>query len=352
MSETTRVVVLKAPGVAEEQRVPIPSLAPGEILVRVTCCTICESDRRRFRGDRESACPCILGHETVGEVVDLAGEPKTWSGDPVRVGDRVTWAVVASCRECYFCEHGLPQKCRKALRYGRDTWDGVHPRGGFAEHCLLAPGTSVFPLPDDLSDELGAAAACPAATALRAINAAKVLPNERVLVLGLGMLGRLAALIGIDRDARVTAVDPSTDRREHRVLPGAGIVDPLGQSTELASFARALEGGGFDVVLEMSGSPDAHDMAADLVRIGGRIVLVGAVASSAGRPFAPETIVRGVLTVFGVHTYRPQDLAQALETVARHAGRLNVAFGEPVSLSDVPVALGRSTESLRVPVRP
>src|SRR5262245_58909658 len=91
---------------------PRPSRRAGAALVRVSACTICGSDLHTVAGRRSGPTPCVLGHEPVGVVEEVAGELRDTAGEPVRAGARVTWAVAASCGQCFSCTRGLPQKCQ------------------------------------------------------------------------------------------------------------------------------------------------------------------------------------------------------------------------------------------------
>ena len=90
-------------------------LEPGAALCRVRMSTICGSDLHTICGRREEPTPIILGHEVIGDIVALgAGQDSDGFGDKLKVGDRVTWPVIASCgsgSSCFFCERQLPQKC-------------------------------------------------------------------------------------------------------------------------------------------------------------------------------------------------------------------------------------------------
>src|SRR5690349_25142473 len=77
---------------------------PGAALVRTEMAGICGTDVHLWKGELPIALPVILGHETVGRIVQLGdGLVKDWTGQPLRVGDRVTWTSSTSCGQCYYC---------------------------------------------------------------------------------------------------------------------------------------------------------------------------------------------------------------------------------------------------------
>ncbi|HEY1191477.1 MAG TPA: alcohol dehydrogenase catalytic domain-containing protein, partial [Gemmata sp.] len=127
---------------------PRPVLRSGEALVRVSLCTVCGSDLHTVLGRRKEKTPCVLGHEPVGVVEERAGDVRTVTGEPVRVGDRVVWAVAVSCGSCFYCARGLPQKCESLRKYGHELLTPqCGPLGGLSTHCHLLNGTAIVKVP-------------------------------------------------------------------------------------------------------------------------------------------------------------------------------------------------------------
>lgn len=340
----------------------LPMLEPGEILVRTLGCTLCGSDLHSYAGHRQVPVPTILGHEIVGEVVALGGslaEETTMldlANNELQPGDRVTWAIVANCGTCFYCERGLPQKCQRSVKYGHEP---LRPRrellGGLAEHVLLVPGTAVLRLPKELPLEVACPANCATATVAAALEAAGELRDRTVCVLGAGMLGLTAA--AMCRAAGATAivgVDTHAERRERFPQFGATHV---ASSAELAEVSRTVSGGfGFDVILEFTGATAAFENAWPLARIGGRFVLVGAVFPGAPFGLHLEQVIRRNLTIAGVHNYAPQHLVRAVEFLARHQHEFPFAslVSRWYALRDVPTAFQAacSPRAIRIGVRP
>jgi len=356
---TSLGVIFHGPGQdLELRRIPLPEPAGTEILVRVLGCTVCGSDLHTFDGRRETPTPTILGHEIVGEVealgdavagVDLAGRP-------LRVGDRVTWSIVAHCGSCFYCRRGLPQKCLQMLKYGHEALaPGRELLGGLAEHCLLVPGTAVVRLPASLPLPVACPANCATATVAAAIAAAGEMRDATVCVFGLGMLGLTAsAMLRAKGAAHVVGVDVN----ERRVARG----DTFGAThavrpDELAPLALSLtEGQGFDVILELSGKTPAFACGWNLVRLGGTLVLVGSVFPAEPVAMHLEAIVRRNVTIRGIHNYAPKDLVNAVEFLAEHheafpfASLVDAWF--PLEHAAEAFACSHDPEHIRVGVRP
>jgi alcohol dehydrogenase len=355
--------VLTAPKTPLElQRLPLPErLGERELLVRVSCCTICASDLHTYEGRREAPAPCVLGHEVVGEITDFPrGErPLARDGQELRRGDRITWSIAASCGDCFPCDRNLPQKCDRLFKYGHEEISGAHPLGGgLAEYCHLAAGTAVVKIPDAVHDTIACPASCATATVVAVLRAAGGCRGETVLVQGTGMLGLTACAIARRIGAReVIACDVDASRLARAESFGATRSVAADGDGELESVVEEVtRGRGVDVALELSGSADAIETGVNLLRIGGRYIWAGAVFSDRPLVLSAETVVRRLLTIRGVHNYTPSDLEKAVEFLAKNHQRY--PFDELVpasfSLSEADRAFRHAIDSreLRVAVIP
>jgi putative phosphonate catabolism associated alcohol dehydrogenase len=302
----------------ELQQLPLPDLGEGEALVRVTCCTVCGSDLHTYEGRRSTPMPTILGHEILGEIAVLGpGEPvRDFSGRALCVGDRVTWSIAASCGACFFCTHGLPQKCEHLLKYGHER---IRPEyalsGGLAEHCHLAKGTAILRVPDVLPDVVACPANCATATVAAAFRLGGGCADETVLVQGAGMLGLTACAMARSDGAReVIVCDVDEDRLQLASQFGATRCVRIGEDGKevAAAVEEATSGRGVDLAIELSGAPSAVEAGLELLRIGGRYVLVGSVFPQRAVSIAAESVVRRLLTIRGLHNYTPADLDRAI----------------------------------------
>ncbi len=338
MTRLSRAAIFHGPDRPLELReIPFPALAAGEVLVDVECCTLCGSDLHTFGGRRTTPLPTILGHEIMGHVAEIASDEPLldFRGVPVDVGDRITWSVAAHCGGCFFCRRGLPQKCDRLFKYGHESIDGPHPlSGGLAEHCHLSRGTSIFKIDETLLREVACPASCATATVACALRAAGDVSGAIALVQGAGTLGLTAcAMLRHQGADQVILSDVDTER----LCRGAdfGATHTVGvqeNGKDLARLVRGLTSGrGVDLALEMSGASAAIEGAIPLLRLGGVYVLVGAVFPGPAVSISPERLVRGCLSVVGVHNYAPQDLGAALDFLA--ATQDNVPFAELVANS-------------------
>ena len=131
-------------------------------------------------------------------------------GNAIAKGDRIAWTVMASCGQCVFCEkYSLPQKCTSLFKYGHSRANGPpHFEGTFADYVYLRPGTAVFKLPLELTDEVASPLMCAAATIAGGLDRANVNPGDTVVIQGAGMLGLYAsAFVKELGAARVFVID-------------------------------------------------------------------------------------------------------------------------------------------------
>src|SRR5688572_25316900 len=154
---------------------PLPSrLDPGAALVRTEMAGICGTDVHLWKGELPISLPVILGHETVGRIEQLGdGLDKDWTGQMLKVGDRVTWNSAISCGTCYYCaEKKQPTRCphRRAYGIGYQSSQAPHFWGGYAQFHYLRPRTTIFKLPDDLPTEAVIGAGCALITAIHGVE--------------------------------------------------------------------------------------------------------------------------------------------------------------------------------------
>lgn len=337
-------MVFDGPGQPHRQviRHQAPRLAPGEFLVRLTLATICGSDLHTYEGRRSAPTPCVLGHEGVGVITDC-GSPE----DARSIGRRITWTLTETCGGCPACQSwDLPQKCDSLFKYGHASLDeGAGYNGCFASHIVLKPGTRKVFLPDDLPDHLVAPANCALATMVAALE--KVPSNAgRVLIQGAGLLGIYGCALLRDRRVKeVWVSDPVASR--------LALIEDFGGRALSDDKKRT---GTFDAVIEVAGVPEVLEEGLQLLRPGGTYVLAGMVHDDTALQLKGVDLVRGCLTLVGVHNYAARHLEAGIRflTRANHHFPWDQLVSPPVPLSqiDEAFALSQSRKWPRVSVVP
>ena len=253
----------------EEADVSLPEIGPSEVLIRVAAAGICHSDAH-YRGSisKIERLPVTLGHEVVGRVEKVGLDVTN-----VEPGDRVCVHYLVHCGSCEFCLRGLEQFCREGQMIGK------HRDGGYAEF-IKVPARNAFVLPDEISFESGAIMMCSSATALHALNKARLKSGESVSIFGFGGLGfsalQLARAAGCG-EIYVVEINPAKFdliRKLGAIAIDATASDPVGQ------IKKATGGKGVDVSLELIGSASTMRQAVQCLGVLGRAALVGLTAES------------------------------------------------------------------------
>ena len=253
---------------------------PGRVLVRTGASPFCSTDCVNWRGELGKIPPTILGHASMGEVLEVGP-----GVNHIKVGDRVIVPGTSECGVCFYCSIGRPDQCSETFdRAG--IWPHVANRrngqpvsaagnvGGYAE-VMNVTANQVFPVQSDLPDEWLSLLGCGITTGLGAVfNVARVQPGSSVAVVGLGHLGQWmvqAAKVAAARS--IIAVDPIAERRELAASLGAThLVDP-GQDDPVVQVQALTEGRGADYVLEAATLATAQTQAILMSRRAGTVVL-------------------------------------------------------------------------------
>ncbi len=302
------------------QRFPLRGPRMGEVIVRVTLSSLCRSDLHTVSGRRSPGGPLVLGHEIVGEIAALGeNPPRDAAGKRLDVGDRVTWSIAASCGECFFCTHGLPQKCVSLFKYGHQLLSCDPPlSGGFAEFCYLPAGTTICRLCDDLPDASAVYANCAVATAAAIIRQGEVQTGDSVLIQGAGLLGLSVAALSARAGAAMVAVSDVSPQRLARAAE-FGATHTLNASGNDGEDLLP-HGRGFDVAVEVCGQAQVIPSGIAALRTGGSYIIAGCVYPGAAVELDMQKIIFKHLRLQGVHNYVPQDLQTAVDFLTHRRG--------------------------------
>ena len=298
-SGTMRALVYTAPGQVEMQEQPRPSALAGDEEIAIQVAGVCGSDISGFLG--HSALrkpPLVLGHELVGRR---------------RNGRRVVANPLVSCGHCNACISGAQNLCDSWKLLGLGTTPGT-----FAEYVAL-PSAQVYEVPDSLTSEQ-AIRAEPLAKIVHMLRIVAPPPFFRFAIVGAGTMGALALLASLRIGARdVLAVDVNDERLAiMRQLGASAVVNVSG--AEQAEQAKSAAGRGYDVVLDASGSAAARQMAFDLCRPGGQVVLLGMGTQRSEVNFV--TSIRKEHRVVMSFAYTPADFRRSLDLLI--AGEINL----------------------------
>jgi threonine 3-dehydrogenase len=270
--------------------VPVPSIGIDDVLIRVLRTGICGTDLHIYDWDawaqRTIPTPLVIGHEFVGEVVEVGSNVTSFTA-----GEVVSGEGHIVCGRCRNCMAGRRHACAHTQGVG------VSRPGAFAEYIAL-PATNVWHHFDGVDLDV-AAIFDPFGNAVHTALTFPVL-GEDVLITGAGPIGIMAAAVARHAAARHVVI---TDVNPYRLdlAQRMGVTRAVDtQTTSIADVQRELEmREGFDVGLEMSGNPAAmRDMIANMAH-GGRIALLGIPTSDFGIDWT--TVVFNMLTIKGIY---------------------------------------------------
>ncbi len=255
-----RAFVITGPGESEVREVPDPEPGPGQVVVEVKRAGVCGTDLEIFSGQMsyletgEASYPIRIGHEWCGVVACVGdGVDQSWLGRWV-AGD-----TMLGCGHCDRCERGRHYLCAERHEIGiRRGWPGA-----LAEY-LLVPAPALIALPDGIDPMTGAMVE-PGGNALRAVDGASLSPGDRLLIIGPGTIGLLAAMF-----ARAEGNEVHLVGSDPRTLDFARTL-----GFEHCWIAGDRPGLRFDAVIDASNSEAVPAQAAQLVEPGGRLVLIG-----------------------------------------------------------------------------
>lgn len=314
-----RALVLTAPGQAAVDEVDDLVPSDGELLVDVERVGICGTDVEFYTGEMAyltqgvTHFPIRLGHEWTGRVV-AAGS----SVDDDWLGRRVTGDTMLGCGHCEYCQSGVHHVCPDRFEVGiRDGWPGA-----LADRILI-PTRFAHAVPENVS-VAAAALVEPAGNSLRAVRAAALEPGQRLLVLGSGTIGLLAAQFALARGIEVHlagARETSLQLARELGVQHTGTVESFDEPDA------------FDAVIDATSIAGSPAIATRLVKPAGRIVLIGL----SGTPSLIDTrdVALKDVTAVGILSASP-GLTGAIEEFATGSVVPDALVSEVIGLEDVP----------------
>jgi threonine 3-dehydrogenase len=247
--------------------VPVPVTGHLDVLIKIKKTAICGTDIHIYNWDKWAQehvpLPLVIGHEFVGEVVEVGEDVKSF----FNVGDRVSGEGHIACGHCRNCRAGRSHLCRSNISVG------VTRQGCFAEY-LCIPAVNAYPIPSAIPDKI-AAILDPFGNATHTALSYKLV-GEDVLITGAGPVGILAAMVARHVGARHIVI---TDLDEYRLQMARAIGVTLAVNPTKVSLDDVMKQlhmkEGFDVGLEMSGSPLALNDMIKHMNHAGKIALLG-----------------------------------------------------------------------------
>ncbi|MDR0385188.1 MAG: zinc-binding alcohol dehydrogenase family protein [Prevotellaceae bacterium] len=283
--------------------IPVPSISPNEVLLKIKYAGFCGSDLNTYLGKNPMVkLPVIPGHE-IGAVIEATGSETPADLKP---GMSCTVNPYTACGNCPSCRNGRPNACRfnQTLGIQRDgamceyiavPWDRVIADSAItpADFCLVEPMSVGF----------------------HAVNRGKISDSDTVAVTGCGMIGVGAVVRAAIRGAKVIAIDIDDAKLELAKRLGATFtVNSLTENThERLQDITGKQGP--DVIIEAVGAPQTYRMAIDEVAFTGRVVCIGYAKTEIA--FDTKYFVQKELDIRGSRNAMPEDFRAATEYLKR-----------------------------------
>jgi len=333
-------VVITGPRRAEVVEAPDPVACEDWAVVKVHVTPMCTEYKGWLAGQESHH----LGHEAIGEVVEVAQPGR------VAVGDRVVVQPLYACGRCRLCIAGDYIHCQNAQNL-REYLPNGEGSATYAQY-LAKPGWMLSPIPEGMTDEEAALALCALGPSFGAFDRMGLGAFDTVLITGMGPVGLGAVVNAAYRGARVIAVESIPYRAERARLLGAEhVVDPT--APDALGQILALTGGfGVDQALDCSGVVAAQRLCIDATRRRGQVTFVGECHDELGIRVSPDMIRKG-LTVRGSWHYNLSLYPQVLQVIARSpVAQHLVSHVLPMSRVQEALALTASHECAKVLLKP
>ncbi len=304
-----KAITIVAPGQVEIREIERPVAGPGEALLRPLYGGICGSDLGSYRGTfAYMSYPRVPGHEFSAEIVEIGENDRGF-----KVGDIVTANPYFNCGKCYSCRHGLVNACMS------NQTMGVQREGGFSE-VMLMPVSRIIDgkgLPPKILALIE-----PFCIGYHGIQRAGVKAGDKVLVVGAGTIGVLAAIAAKSRGADVWICDVAEPKLNYAMRFGFnGKILNTGADAFAAAVKEITDGNGFDVTVECVGLPSTLQNCLDAACFGGRVAVVGVGKHNIDLDFT--IIQKKELNIFGSRNALTRDFEELIDIVKNQGLKLD-----------------------------
>jgi 2-desacetyl-2-hydroxyethyl bacteriochlorophyllide A dehydrogenase len=271
--------------------VPDPEMRNNEVLVKVSACGICGSDVHGLDGSTGRRIPpMIMGHEASGIIVKTGEEVITW-----KTGDRVTFDSTVYPLNDWFTLEGMYNLSDNREVLGVSP--GTYKRdGAFAEYIAI-PQHILYRVPENVSFEQAAMVEA-VAVALHSVNISGVRTGDKCVVVGAGMIGIfILRLLKISGASIIIAIDINKNRLEQAEKAGADHTFLSTEENLAGKIGLLTNNRGADISFEAVGKSESVNIAIDILRKGGKTILVGNVSPKVDFPL--QKVVTRELKVLG-----------------------------------------------------
>lgn len=339
--------VITGPGQLEMERVPIPDVGPGQVLIRTTAAALCTWEQRTYAGIDTWSYPLIGGHENAGIVVALGKGIEAG----LEVGDQVAVSGLKRCRQCHSCRTGVDNLCDngRSQRIPGRPWGP----GGFGDY-LVAEAYQVYKV-GPVATELEAALTEPLSCVLHDMKRHPVRNGDVVVIVGAGIMGLLHLVMAKRTPSLVIVSEPEAPRARKALELGAdAIIDPA--SEDFVSRVTELSGKrGANVTYMSIGIPAAIEAAVSAAAKRGVVSVYASVHPKTSTiTVNPNVFHDREVTLSGSIAQQPDDFLAAAELVGKRTVDLRPLISATFPLSRLADAFASAArkDTYRVLVQP
>lgn len=355
---TEKSMVLEEPRKMVMREFPLPRIGPDEFLLKVEMVGICGGDPIEYEGrNRKTHYPLILGHEVVGYIAEIGESASAYYG--VKPGDRVTVEPYIVCGKCYYCLNGLYQFCKHSRVYGVNVSCDEPPYlwGAYGEYMYGAPGSRVHKIAPDVPPE----AACMSSVLGNGVRWVRRLGEvrfgESVVILGPGAQGLASVIAAKEAGASPIVVVGKTRNPSKWDLAleyGADHVVDVSKTNGLEVVQDLTGGDMADVVIETTGSGQMMELALELARPAGRVVMVGTCGFAQNGLTTDLIVFKELRVVGGLGQSWDTEAAVKVINSGKYAIEKMVTHVYPLDRADEAMRfyMDNGGSSIRVAIRP
>jgi len=317
------------------EEVPIPEIAPDEVLVQVRVVGLCQSDIKKIRYPLYEP-PRIFGHETAGAIASIGSDVQGW-----QVGQRVVVMHHIPCMHCGYCLNDNFSMCD--VYKNVTTTAGFAPSGGGFADYVKVPGHIVrngglIPIPDDVTFEQ-ASFVEPTNCCLKAVKKAQIGPGQTVLVTGAGPIGLMFIMLVKYFGGKAIATDLLPSRVEKALSVGAEAAFDARDRDLPAKIKALTDGMGVDVTLLAVPSDKAFFQALDCTRKGGKILFFAEFPDELEIPINPNVLYRREIDLLGSYSSSYRVQALSADIVFNHRIDVDALISDRYPLGDLAAAV-------------
>jgi 2-desacetyl-2-hydroxyethyl bacteriochlorophyllide A dehydrogenase len=322
-----RAAVQEKIGVLKIKEVPVPTISPKDVLIKIKYSGICGTDISIFSGKYSADfLPMIPGHEFSGVVEKIGNEVTN-----IKIGDRVTADINMSCGTCFYCRRGIKLMCHDFHQLG------IHYDGSFSEYVKV-PANQVHIIPDKLSFLQGAFVE-PVSCVIHSANAMNLKLGSNVAIIG-GGLGIIHGLINKYRGASpVILIEPNEHRLQVAKKMGIDILINPNNCDPVDEVKKITDGRGADYVIEAVGKKETYAQAIAMSRPGGTIAAFGIANGEDTIKIKPYDFVLGERTMVGSCAGVGRDWVDAITLIEGGIIKPDPMFSMLVPLEEIELAI-------------